>query len=237
MCKSESEEPARKCRIRECENCGIDNFEVLPEESDMSEIVYRVNWTRYEYTKICVKSKDIKKKLCLVKKGTSPGEMFNYFKEILVTFPAHQFRANWQSNQLKQLLGILARQDCICVHDFSENFSCFEKHELQTSYFQKTEVSLHVSVVYRHAILEYDRVDSTRENPNIATEHFFVVSPDPVHDNHFTYQVQKMISEYLESISYNTEVMHEFRDGCQTQYKSRHCMAYISESCSRLKYK
>lgn len=172
MCKSDSEEPARKCRIRECENCGIDNFEVLPEESDMSEIVYRVNWTRYEYTKICVKSKDIKKKLCLVKKGTSPGEMFNYFKEILVTFPAHQFRANWQSNQLKQLLGNLARQDCICVHDFSENFSCFEKHELQTSYFQKTEVSLHVSVVYRHAILEYDRVDSTRENPNIATNIF-----------------------------------------------------------------
>jgi hypothetical protein len=57
MCKSDSEEPARKCRIRECENCGIDNFEVLPEESDMSEIVYRVNWTRYEYTKICVKSR------------------------------------------------------------------------------------------------------------------------------------------------------------------------------------
>jgi hypothetical protein len=102
------------------------------------------------------------------------------------------------------------------VHDFSENFSCFEKHELQTSYFQKTEVSLHVSIIYRHAILEYDHVDSTEENPNIVGEHFFVVSPDPVHDNHFTYQVQKMISEYLESISYNTEVMHEFTDGCQT---------------------
>ena len=86
-------------------------------------------------------------------------------------------------------------------------------------------------------MLEYDHVDSTEENPNIVAEHFFVVSPDPVHDNHFTYQIQKMISEYLESISYNTEVMHEFTDGCQTQYKSRHCMAYISESCSRLKCK
>jgi hypothetical protein len=64
-------------------NCGIDKFELLPEESDMSETVYRVNWTRYEYTKIRVKSKDIKK-LCLVKKSTSPGEMFNYFKEILI---------------------------------------------------------------------------------------------------------------------------------------------------------
>ena len=110
MCNSASGEPARKCRNRECENCGIDTFELLPEESDMSETVYRVNWTRYAYTKIRVKSKDMKK-LCLVKKSTSPGEMLNYFKEILVTFPAHQFRANWQSNQLKQLLRNLSRQD------------------------------------------------------------------------------------------------------------------------------
>ena len=110
--ESDSEEPASKCRSRECENCGIDHFEVLPEESDMSEIVYHVNWTWYEYTKIRVMSKDIKK-VMPCQKSTSPGEMFNYFKEILVTFPARQFRANWQSNQRKQLLENLPRQDKI----------------------------------------------------------------------------------------------------------------------------
>lgn len=93
MCKSDSGEPTRKCRNRECENCGIDKFELLSEESDMSETVYRVNWTRYEYTKIRVKSKDIQE-VMPCQKSTSPCEMFNYFKEILVTFPAHQFRAN-----------------------------------------------------------------------------------------------------------------------------------------------
>jgi hypothetical protein len=148
-------------------------------------------------------------------------------------------------------------------------YAYFCVFKLQTRYFQKTEISLHVSVIYRHAMLEYDHVDSTEENPNVVAEYFFVLSPDPVHDeksctqiqscrgrfpsncfnwldcqfalnwwageydhvdsteenpnvvaeyffvlspdpvhdDHFTYQIQKMISEYLESISYNTEVI------------------------------
>ncbi|KAJ8311321.1 hypothetical protein KUTeg_010676 [Tegillarca granosa] len=31
----------------------------------------------------------------------------------------------------------------MCVHDFSENYYCFEKDEIQSNYFQKNEVSLH----------------------------------------------------------------------------------------------
>jgi hypothetical protein len=84
-----------------------------------------------------------------------------------------------------------------------------EKHELQTSYFQKAEVSLHVSIIYRHAILEYDHVDSTEENPNIVAEHFFVVIPDPVHDNHFTYDVLLNRRLHLEAL-YRVKIRSNF---------------------------
>jgi hypothetical protein len=50
----------------------------------------------------------------------------------------------------------LLPNDCVVIHDYSENYGCKEKFELQQTYFQRTEVSIHVSVIYRHAILEVD---------------------------------------------------------------------------------
>ncbi|CAG2255149.1 unnamed protein product [Mytilus edulis] len=62
----------------------------------------------------------------------------------------------------------------------------------------------------------------------LMPEHFFVVSNDDKHDHHFVHEVQNPIKEYLNSISYNVSTMHEYTDGCQCQYKSRHCMGDVS---------
>ena len=94
---------------------------------------------------------------------------------------------------------------------------------VQSAYFQKTEVSVHVSVIHRHALLEYDGIDSLDDNPEIITEHFYVISPDQQHDQHFVHEVRKQIDYYLKSISYPVDTMHEFTDGCAALYKSRHC--------------
>ncbi|KAJ8305083.1 hypothetical protein KUTeg_017361 [Tegillarca granosa] len=162
--------------------------------------------------------------------------MFSYLKEILATFPSHQFRATWQNLQLKHLQQNLPQNNCMCVHDFSENYNCFEKDEIQSNYFQKNEVSLHVSVIYRHSILEVDGVGSSDEHPNIITEHLFLVSPDLNHDHNFSQYAQLQVAEYLRSINYECSVMHEFTDGCPCQYKSRHCMGGISVDKSTLGY-
>ena len=99
------------------------------------------------------------------------------FKTLLETFPAHQHRANWQSTQMKSLNQNLPPKHCICIHDYSENYRCVEKNEIQSNYFQRTECSLHVTIIHRHAILEYDGLDSTDDVPEIITEHFFVIPP------------------------------------------------------------
>jgi hypothetical protein len=88
----------------------------------------------------------------------------------------------------------------------------------------KIKVSIHLSILYRHAILEYDQVDSSTEEPNIICEFFLVISPDSSHERHFILYCQKKISEYLKSISADIKIMHEFTDGCSAQYKSRNCM-------------
>ncbi|CAC5414326.1 unnamed protein product [Mytilus coruscus] len=91
----------------------------------------------------------------------------------------------------------------------------------------KLEVSLHVTILHRHSVLEYDGKDSIAEEPNIVTEQFFVISPDQKHDHHYTHCVQNLVSEYLKSINCEILVIHEFTDGCSSQYKSRHCMGEI----------
>ena len=197
-----------------CSECGVEKLDFLPEELDASDSCDDVTWEKYEYVTIMMKGGKSKKKIQLVKKVTKPGHMFQYFKDQLHTFPAHQFRATWQNNQLKNLLDNLPIDHAVCIHDFSENYRCSDRIEMQSYYFQK--ISIHVSILYRHAILEYDQVDSSTEEPNIICEQFFVISPDSSHGRHFTLYCQKQISEYLKSISAEIKIMHEFTDGCSS---------------------
>jgi hypothetical protein len=66
---------------------------------------------------------------------------------------------------MKSLIQNLPPKHCICIHDYSENYRCVEKNEIQSNYFQRTECSLHVTIIHKHAILEYDGLDSTDDFP------------------------------------------------------------------------
>ena len=237
MCSIPENEKYNKlsCLSRKCNDCGTNKLKLMTEELDDSDSAPSVLWEKYEYRE--VKSKDIvRKKLVLVRKQSKPKEIFEYLRYLLETFPLHQFRSSWQNKQQKHLVDNLPKNHCLLIHDFSENYRCTEKHEIQSSYFQKTEISIHVSLIYRHAVLEYDEVDSTEEIPNIICEQFIVFSDDETHDHHFTHAVEKLINQYLKSINCDVQVMHEFTDGCSTQYKSRHCMGDFSFSCKDFGY-
>ncbi|VDI13282.1 Hypothetical predicted protein [Mytilus galloprovincialis] len=95
-----------------------------------------------------------------------------FVKKLIETFPVHQHRATWQNEQFQNLVRNLPEKQCVCVHDFSENYRCSELTEIQSAYFQKTEVSVHVTILHRHALLEYDGVDSSEDFPEIITEQF-----------------------------------------------------------------
>jgi hypothetical protein len=71
----------------------------------------------------------------------------------------------WQTQQLKQLARNLPANHAIAIDDYSENYRCKDQTEIQSSYFQKTEVSLHVALPYRYAVLEVDGFESTIEEP------------------------------------------------------------------------
>ncbi|CAC5362538.1 unnamed protein product [Mytilus coruscus] len=189
--------------------------------------LYDKDQVNNSYSKACLDRECSKCGLSLLKftdeelNVSDDASNVSWERELLDKFAGHQFRAQWKNAQLKCLKENLLPNHCIIIHDYSENYGCKEKFELQQTYFQRTEVSIHVSVIYRHAILEVDGVESLPDIPCSITEHFFVISPDEKHDQFFTQKVQTLVKEYLDSIRYDVKVIHEFTDGCPVQYKSR----------------
>lgn len=160
------------CIERNCPQCGVQKFKLSENELSCDELAPDVEWMCYEYVKFKFKNTE-KKKLCLVKKKTKPGSMFKYFYDILSNFSSHVFRSKWQSVQLQYLKENLPQNHVICIHDFSENYACKEQVEIQSNYFQRTEASLHVSIIYRHAIPEIDGQDNSEHESKLIEEHFF----------------------------------------------------------------
>ena len=79
---------------RECDNCGVEKFELHSSETSTKGIV---EWSRYEYipTRKYLPDGQQKKKIAFVQKEMNPSQLFNYFKELLMAYPAHSFKAQW----------------------------------------------------------------------------------------------------------------------------------------------
>jgi len=156
-----------------------------------------------------------KRKIALVQKETPPSELFKYFKELLKVYPGHSFMARWQREQLDNLLDNLPQEHVVCVHDYSEGYTCRKQDEIQSEYFDVAKVSLHVAILYRHAVEAVDGIKNTEDEPTTVKEHVFVISDDPGQDHDSVHKVQELIHSYLkDELDYKVVKMHEFTDGC-----------------------
>ena len=136
-----------KCLQRECDQCGVALFKLLPAEtSDEGS----VRWSRYDYipTGKFLANGQEKKKIALIQKETPPSELEEYFRELLAAYASHSFMAKWQREQLDNLLDNLPAGHVVCVHDYSERYTCRQQDEIQSEYFDVAKVSLHVTILY-----------------------------------------------------------------------------------------
>ena len=191
----------KDCIMRVCSDCGISKLKFMKEEMDVSEDAPSVKWRKFEYVVLGV-SEDGKerKRLQLVEKTTRPGKMFAYLQKLLHTYSSHQFRARWQNQQFQALIDNLPIGHVCAVHDYSENYSCVMQNQLQSLYFSQTQVSIHVTVLHRHALLDKDGEESTETKPVIITEHLFVISKDCKHDHHSVHRARELMDGYLKEI-------------------------------------
>ena len=174
---------------------------MLEEEEDFTDNAPLIKWRKFEYVVTGVNEDNSdKRKLKLVDKLTSPGEMFVYLKKLVETYPSHQFRANWQNQQLRDLVENLPVGHAVAVHDYSENYSCTMQDQIQSLYFSQVQASIHITILHHHALLNVDGIQSTDENSHVITEHIFVISPDSKHDHHSVHSARKLMNGYLDEI-------------------------------------
>lgn len=96
--KSEGSQHYNKdCLYRSCNECSTFKLDLMQEEQCLDENASKVKWQAFEYR---TNDATNQRKLFLATKETSPGEMFNYLKSLLKSFPSHQFCANWQHQQI-----------------------------------------------------------------------------------------------------------------------------------------
>ncbi|CAH3148945.1 unnamed protein product, partial [Pocillopora meandrina] len=72
--------------------------------------------------------------------------------ETEVKWKRYEYITKKKENPLEQfdhLMTNLPLNHIICVHDFSENYTCRSQDEIQSEYFDPVKVSIHVSIVYR----------------------------------------------------------------------------------------
>lgn len=223
-----SEYHSLNCLQRNCDKCGVKKLKLLPEESSEDG---QVTWRRYEYvpTGKFFPNGQEKKKITLVNKVTPPAQLFEYFISLVEDFPYHCFMASWQRKQFNTLLKSLPQDQAIAVHDYSENYNCRRQDEIQSEFFDAAKVSIHVTVLYRHATARQDGNQSTMESPELVKEHIFVLSDDGVQDCDSVHKVQETVCSYLtETLAQPIKHLHEWTDGCAGQYKSRHCVGDLS---------
>jgi hypothetical protein len=125
------------------------------------------------------------------------------------------------------------------VMDFSENYTTCHNHELQSEYFSKKQLTIHVSMVIRHAVLEHDGIASTPEEPEVVKDFIFTISDDKHHDAYFVQQAVRLRlkNDYFSQngvVRFPVKVWHEWTDGCAGQYKCAQSLADISDSKAEL---
>ena len=102
---------------------------------------------------------------------------------------------------MRKIVDDLPQGHACCIHDYSENYTCQYQDQIQSLYFSQTQVSIHVTILHRHAVEGIDGVMSDLNNPEIVTEHLFVISPDTKHDNDSVHECRAIVADYLKDIN------------------------------------
>ena len=98
--KGDNENHKLVCLKRECSECGVQavNFSISELNDNSNNDSVTCKWSKYEYITLegCKNADGTpRKKLSIVSKETSPSELVNYLKQLLQSYPYHQFMSCW----------------------------------------------------------------------------------------------------------------------------------------------
>ena len=162
-----------------------------------------------------------KKRIDEVFKETSPGEFIAYLKPKVCAFIKHNFIANWQDQQCKEMMANVPEGVLISHIDFAENYDFQIQNEVQSMYYMSQSVSLLV-----HITLKKVRSD---EGELVITKYtHYYVSDDKKHDSLF---VQHCLLLHWQWVLNNRDRPSKhwvFSDGCAGQFKGATALYFVA---------
>ena len=144
----------------------------------------------------------------------------------------HTFMAQHQQRQFQACVRNLPLGHAVLLFDFSENHSLNIPREVQSLHWVVKQATILVCVVWRHASMEVDGVQSTLEKPVLVKDYVYMLSDDRKHDHRFFEYMRKVvIEEYFVGRGLpKPTFLHEWADGCAAQNKCAAGFADVANS-------
>lgn len=218
LCSFEGDFADLDCYKRQCDNCSADqvkdHFKSMTDEHGDTEI----KWHKWAYVEVYRDGAKKRIVTCVVMNSTLSDLIDALFAD-LQRLPIHLFRATWQHRQIGRSIASLQKKPkSIClVMDFAENYSCRQQNEVQSAYFDQTQVVIHPMMAYYH-------------RGNQLIKHTMVgVTDDYKKDAHLVEEFLKAALRILEEEVPELEELHIWSDGCSAQYKGKVAFWYLAQ--------
>ena len=198
----------KECLERQCDNCSTSS--VSTHYQQVKQNMGTIKWNVWEYIQV-EKNGQMKRIISCITKETSIAEFFDAYEKDIHSLSSHLFRADWQHEQMKKC----TQQLPTMVMDFAENYSCHFQNEVQSGFFDKTQVVIHPMMLYY-------------TDGDISVKHSVIgVAEDQTKDVSLVKAFEDVATAQFETAGY-TQHIHQWSDGCAAQYKGKRSFRDIS---------
>lgn len=212
--------PNPTCLNRTCESCGVhslmEHFKFLTDHHSEQS----VKWHKWSYITIEKDGKQKRVMSCVEQSGTIK-DLLEGLCTVMVSYPGHIFRAQWQHKQMALCLDTLADSEVMMVMDYAENYSCHYQDEIQTAYFEQRQVTIHPMLAYYYKHQDEDKF--------LVKHSLIVISDDMTHDAFAVKVFEDEALKILASEIPDLKKVHEWTDGCAAQYKAKNSFYILSQ--------
>ena len=138
-------------------------------------------------------------------------------KEEIVEFKDHVERVKNQYNQFKQLKEILPSNHAMVQMDFAEDYKCQSQDEIQSAYWNATQVTLYPTVVYY------------KEENTLERKSFIFVSNEPAHNASTVFAILRKLVPEIKKIVPNLDMVHYWTDSPTSQYRNKSIFSIVCD--------
>lgn len=201
---------AKVCAYGECSECFLTCHPTLKTPGD--ENIRLSQWVTEKITK------DEKVSTITVKREitTTEHDLNTDFQERLLHFRHHVFNIKWQFDAYRELRSSLKHKKSLLHIDFSKNYSCKYRKEIQSVHFggSHKQASLHTGVLYTTG----EQVSHT----------FCSISPSRRHDPVTIWTNLDPVLKVVRKRHPQISMLHFFSDGPAMQHRQKGNFFYLS---------